>query len=253
MNLKLKDNFSSQASTYARFRPVYPPELYEFLLSLVQDRAIAWDCGCGNGQVAGVLAEYFDQVEATDISQKQLEHAIQKPNIHYQLAPAEKTNLKTGSVNLVTVAQAVHWFNFDAFYSEVNRVSTPGSIIAIWCYSLLTINKPVDEIIMNLYSDTLGDQYWDAERHYIDEHYQTIPFPIEDIPAPEFSIRISWTFDHLIGYLNSWSAVQHYIRKNGENPVTQISSRLKEAWGEQEKLEIEFPLFSRIGRIKPFI
>jgi SAM-dependent methyltransferase len=245
----MKDNFSNHAAGYAAFRPVYPAELYDYLLSLVKDKSLAWDCGTGNGQVAGVLADYFDRVEASDISQAQLDHAVSKPNIYYQLAPAEKTAIQAGSVNLVTVAQAIHWFDFDAFYREVYRVSKPGAVVAVWCYSLLTVNEQVDQIIQNLYADTLGDQYWDSERRFVDEHYQTIPFPFEEITAPEFSIRVSWTLDHLLGYLNSWSAVQHYIRKNGVNPITGITSGLKEAWGNQENWEIRFPLFTRIGRV----
>jgi ubiquinone/menaquinone biosynthesis C-methylase UbiE len=246
----MKDNFSSHASTYAQFRPVYPAGLYDFVLRLVSETKLAWDCGCGNGQVAGVLADYFETVEATDISEKQIEFAVRKPNIHYRVAPAEKTNLADESVNLITIAQAIHWFDFEAFYREVHRVSKPGGILAVWCYSLLEINESIDQIIRNFYSDTLGEEYWDAERHFVDEHYQTIPFPFEEIKAPEFSIRVNWGLEHLIGYLNSWSAVQHYIRKNGENPVDLIEDVLKKAWGEQEILSIKFPLFTRIGKSK---
>lgn len=215
------------------------------------DRTNAWDSGCGNGQVAGVLADHFDNVEATDISEQQLELAIRKPNIHYQLAPAEKTNLKAESISLMTVAQAIHWFDLDKFYREVMRVGKSGSILAVWCYSLLTVNKEINEIIQRLYTETLGDKYWDPERKLIDEHYQTIPFPFEEIEAPAFKIKTIWSLGHLIGYLNSWSAVQKYIRENSDNPVSQITSALKDSWGEEEELEIEFPLFLRIGRIEP--
>lgn len=248
----MKDNFSNHAAVYAAFRPVYPVELYHYLLSLVPVRDRAWDCGCGNGQVASVLADYFKQVDATDISQKQLDHAIKKPNINYQLAPAEKVDIAPGSINLVTVAQAIHWFNFEAFYKEVNRVSKPGSVIAVWCYSLLTINDKIDQVIQHLYADTLGDKYWDPERRLVEDRYQTIPFPFDEIKAPEFSIQVSWTFDHMIGYLNSWSAVQHYIRDNNENPVEKIIAELRDGWGQAEDQDAVFPLYLRVGKIKPF-
>ena len=220
-------------------------------MSKVPDRRNAWDCGCGNGQVAGVLADYFEKVEATDISENQLDHAIRKPNIEYQLAPAEKTNIESDSISLITVAQAIHWFDVNAFYREVIRVGKPGSILAIWCYSLLTISQEIDPIIKHLYAVTLGDKFWDPERKLIDERYQTIPFPFEELDVPAFKITTSWTVDHLIGYLNSWSAVQRYIREVGDNPVSQISSALKDSWGKQKELKVEFPLFSRIGKIKP--
>jgi SAM-dependent methyltransferase len=244
----MKDNFSSQASTYAQFRPGYPAELYEFLLSLIQEKTVAWDCGCGNGQVAGVLAGYFKRVEATDISQAQLEHAIQKPNIHYQLAKSEESKLESGSVDLVTIAQAIHWFDFDAFYREVYRVAKPGSVIAAWCYGPLSIDPELDRIIQHLYSGILG-KYWDSERHYIDERLQTIPFPFDELEAPEFSISVSWSLEHLLGYLNTWSAVLHFIQGTGKNPLEDLSSAFRQAWGEEERLEAKFPLFTRIGRV----
>jgi ubiquinone/menaquinone biosynthesis C-methylase UbiE len=215
----------------------------------VPEKLVAWDCGCGNGQVAGVLAEQFETVEATDISQKQLDHAVQKPNIHYHLAKAEDSGLAGSSVDLITVAQAIHWFDFDAFYREVYRVAKPGAIIAVWCYSLLTISKEIDEIIKDLYAHTLGNEYWDTEREYINEHYQTIPFPFEEITAPEFSIKVNWTLDHLTGYLNSWSAVQHYIKANGKNPIESITSTLRNAWGQKEALQVIFPLYTRMGKV----
>lgn len=246
----MKDNFSKQAAVYAAFRPVYPVELYDYLLSLVPERNRAWDCGCGNGQVADVLSKYFKQVDATDISQKQLDHAIKKINIAYQLAPAEKVDIDSACIDLVTVAQAIHWFNFDAFYKEVHRVGKPGSVIAAWCYSLLTINDKVDQVIKHLYADTLGDQYWDPERRLVEDGYQTIPFPFDEVRAPEFSIRVFWTFDQLIGYLNSWSAVQHYIRDNHQNPVEMIAGELRDAWGQTEVQEVVFPLFLRVGKLK---
>lgn len=246
----MKDNFSNHAATYAQFRPVYPKELYDFLLGLVPETNLAWDCGCGNGQVARVLADHFEMVEATDISEKQIENALQKPNINYRVAPAENSGLRSGSVNLVTVAQALHWFDFDAFYQEVYRVSQPGAIIAVWCYSLLQINPETDALIYDLYADILGDSYWDPERKLVEEQYQTIPFPFKEIDAPDFSIQVKWSLEHLMGYLNSWSAVQHYIRANGENPVQLIAEGLKKAWGNQEELTIVFPLFTRIGKVK---
>lgn len=245
----MKDNFSSHASNYARFRPVYPQQLFDFLIPLVSQKNTAWDCGCGNGQVASVLSAYFKRVEATDISQKQMDHAVKKENIFYQEAPAENTSVPSGSVNLITVAQAIHWFNFEAFYSEARRVAAPGALLAIWCYNQLKVNSAADHLIHNLYADTLGDQYWDNERRYVEEKYQTIPFPFTELKVPDFEIEVSWSLDHLLGYLNSWSAVQHYIRKNNYNPVDQFIPGFRSAWGENDVLPVKFPLYMRLGKI----
>lgn len=245
----MKDNFSSYAACYAQYRPVYPAALYNFILSYVPERKVAWDCGCGNGQVAAVLANYFERVEASDISQTQLQNAVQKPNIHYQLASAEKTEISSHSVNLITVAQAIHWFDFEAFYKQVHRVSANEAILAVWCYNLLEITPAINSIIRNFYTHILG-LYWDSERHYIDEHYQTIPFPFKEIPAPKFNIKSSWTFEHFLGYLNTWSAVQHYIQKKGTSPLDMIMPDLKQAWRNYHFLPVKFPLYLRMARVQ---
>ncbi len=247
----MKDYFSSHAATYAQFRPVYPQALYDFLLQLVPNKKVAWDCGCGNGQVANALSNHFEHVEATDLSRKQIHHAITKPNIEYHIAPAEQTPIESNFVNLVTVAQALHWFDIEAFYGEVQRVSTEDAIIAIWCYSLMEINPEVDAIIHRLYSETLGVQYWDPARRFIDEHYKTIPFPFEEIESPDFSIQVSWTLAQVLGYFSSWSAVQHYIQKNNTNPVDLYVQELERAWSGKETMDIKFPLYLRVGKVKP--
>lgn len=247
----MKDYFSLHAATYAQFRPVYPKALYDFLLPLVSNKKVAWDCGCGNGQVASRLAEHFEHVEATDLSRKQIHHAIAKTNVEYHIAPAEHTPIESNFVNLITVAQALHWFDMAAFYQEVQRVSANDGIIAVWCYSLMEINSEIDAIIHRLYSETLGAQYWDPARRYIDEHYRTIPFPFEEIKTPDFSISVSWTLPELLGYLASWSAVQHYIQKNDTNPVDIYVQELESAWDGKNTIDIRFPLYLRVGKVKP--
>lgn len=244
-----KDNFSVQAAQYVCYRPVYPPELYEFLSTLLPCRDTAWDCGCGNGQAAAALARYFVQVEATDISRKQLNEAVKLENINYRLAPAEKSGLPPQSVNLITVAQALHWFNLQGFYAEVQRVAAPGACLAVWCYDVPSINQQVDAVVNQLYENVLGDAYWDAERKLVEQHYQTIDFPFSEIKTPQFEIKTEWTFDSLTGYLNSWSAVQHYIRRNGRNPVDGLTTELRNGWGDQPVCKVTFPLYIRVGKI----
>ncbi|MEJ8757450.1 class I SAM-dependent methyltransferase [Pontibacter sp. H259] len=246
---KAKDIFSTQADLYVKFRPVYPDALYDFIFSLKPHFVNAWDCGTGNGQVAAKLAEHCHLVYASDISQKQLDNAIQKENIHYLHARAEATNLPESSIDLVTVAQAIHWFDFDAFYREVYRIARPEAIIAVWCYNLPQFTPEIDTILYNFYNNTL-DNYWDAERNYIDDNYTTIPFPFKEIEEkPELSIDARWTLEQLIGYLNSWSAVQHYIEKNGQSPVPEVTHQFKEVWSENATLDVTFSIAMRVGTI----
>ncbi|WP_231460489.1 class I SAM-dependent methyltransferase [Pedobacter sp. Leaf132] len=243
----MKDNFSNQAADYAIYRPTYPKELYDFLFSLVVNKKAAWDCATGNGQVARELALHFEGVYATDISKKQIEQALKLPNIVYQVESSDKANVDDDSFDLITVAQAVHWFNFDAFYSEVKRTLKPDGIFAIIGYGIMHIDKKVDAAVHKLYEDFLG-KYWDPERRYIEENYKTIPFPFEEITAPHFLIKTRWNFNQLIGYLNTWSALQHYKKANERNPIEYMFTELKEAWGSDAEKDVRFPVLLRVGR-----
>ncbi|WP_018477541.1 class I SAM-dependent methyltransferase [Pontibacter roseus] len=244
------DNFSGQAGGYARYRPTYPEELYRFILQQVELRQCAWDCGTGNGQVAARLAQEFEQVYATDLSEQQLAHAIQKPNIRYQQSRAEQSFLPDKQVQLVTVAQALHWFDLEHFYQEVKRVTTPGAVIAAWCYGLLQIDPKVDAHIGTFYHHTLND-YWDKERQLIDDAYTTIPFPFEELQTPAFSMQYDWDLPKLLGYFNTWSSVQKFIKANNTNPVDELEEKLQRDWGSvNTKRPILFPLHLRMGFVR---
>ncbi|WP_439880696.1 class I SAM-dependent methyltransferase [Pontibacter sp. MBLB2868] len=244
----MKDNFSGHAADYATYRPTYPHELIAHLVSLAPAHHLAWDCATGNGQVAVMLAEFFAEVVATDISEQQLQNAVQAPNIRYLAEPAEHTSLPAASVDLVVVAQAVHWFEFGLFYQEVKRVVRPEGVVALIGYGLIRINPAIDEVIMKLY-DGILNSYWDPERRYIDEEYRTIPFPFVELEVPQFSINATWTFGQLVGYLNTWSAVKHYEREHSENPVAMIEQELLEAWGNAQQKEVVFDIIARVGKV----
>jgi SAM-dependent methyltransferase len=248
MSTEFKDHFSKQSSEYANYRPTYPKELFFFLSSLVSDKEIAWDCATGSGQAALELANFFETVIASDASAKQIESAQSKPNIQYHLFPAEKTTLADNSVHLVTVAQAIHWFDFEKFYLEVKRVLKPGGIIAVWGYGLHNINPEIDFIVKNFYSQIVGS-FWPKERIYIEQEYNTIPFPFILIPTPTFSMSLEWNLKDLLGYLRTWSSVQRYIDERKENPILLIEEELKPIWGnEEDKKKVSWPLYLKVGK-----
>lgn len=243
-----KDYFSKQANAYAAFRPTYPVALYEFIFQHLTEKRAAWDCATGNGQVARYLADHFEKVFATDISRQQLDQAIQQKNIIYSLSPAEKTPFPDNHFDLITVGQALHWFDRDRFYEEVKRVSKPGAILAVWGYALLYIEPAINKEIMNFYNDTVG-LYWDDARKLVEEEYKTIAFPFEEITPPEFFITTTWTRAHLAGYLESWSATQEYIKAHGVNPVPAFLKGLGPRWEPESTKAIRFPVFLRVGRV----
>ena len=245
-----KDHFSKQASAYAAYRPTYPEALYEHLAGLTQTHDLAWDCATGNGQAAVALAKYYKQVMATDASESQLQHAAKLPSITYQAVPAEQGPLADNSADLVTVAQAVHWFKIDDFFTEVQRVLKPGGIIAIWGYTRTRATgvEGIDSIIRHYTKHTLAN-YWPPEVRLLNESYINIPFPFKELRAPKLQIEEEWTLDQLMGYLYSWSATQNYIEANGENPLDKVRDLIARRWGgETETRPVNFKLHFRIGR-----
>ena len=248
---KVIDNFSIQSSTYKKFRPEYPNELYQLILSYCEGRSACWDCGTGNGQVAKVLSNDFDKVYATDISRNQIELAAARSNIEYSVSRSEETRFKEDTFDLITVAQAIHWFDFESFYREVRRVGKPNSRLCVWGYGLLSIDKKVDEVIGNFYNNIIGP-YWNKERGHVDSNYETIDFNFEHIPMPTtIEIKVDWSFENLIGYLNSWSSVQNYIKINdGVNPVDRVGVELSKCWKHDEFKKVVFPIFIKMGIVK---
>ncbi|WP_020526467.1 class I SAM-dependent methyltransferase [Flexithrix dorotheae] len=241
------DNFSDKSKEYALYRPSYPREAIEFLIALVEEKKQAWDCGTGNGQFAVELAEYFDRVWATDLSANQIKNAVPHDRITYKVEQAENAAFPENSFDLISVAQAIHWFDFDGFYPAVKKVLKPEGIFVAIGYSTIQIPPHLNEIIHHFYTEVVG-KYWDKERRHIDAGYQTIPFPFREIETPAFEIELHWTFEQLIGYLNTWSSVKHYISQNRENPVDIIQEKLKNAWGGTEKIKVIFPIILRVGK-----
>jgi SAM-dependent methyltransferase len=246
--VKFKDHFSQHAAEYAQYRPDYPPELFVYVASLAPDRRYAWDCGTGNGQAAIGLAGLFDRVIATDASDKQIANAEPHQGVEYRVARAEKSGLPARSVDLITVAQALHWFDLDAFYAEAKRVLKPRGALVAWCYNLLEIAPEIDAIVGKFYRETVGP-YWPPERKIIEDRYQSIPFPFYEVLCPPFAMAAHWSLDQLVGYLRTWSATQAFIAANRVDPIDSIISDLAAAWGKpSRKLLVSWPLALRAGQ-----
>jgi SAM-dependent methyltransferase len=242
-----QDHFAEQSQDYYQYRPVYPSELFAYLASLVPSHDLAWDCATGNGQAAVGLAPFFKEVIATDRLQAQLDQAPRLSNIQYSAYPAEHTLLQSHSVDLITVAQALHWLDFDAFYTESKRVLKPNGVIAAWCYAVGHMTPEIDKIVHHLYAEILGDAFWPPARKYIDAHYQTIPFPFKKRDVPSFVMEKQYTVDQFLGYLSTWSAVKEYQERTGKNPLDLIKADLHKAFGNDTTHTMIWPLHILVG------
>jgi SAM-dependent methyltransferase len=246
-----KDHFSTHAADYARSRPTYPPELFAFVASLPPERRLAWDVGTGNGQAALGLAAHFDRVIATDPSEEQLQSAFPHDRVEYRRATAENSGLDARAFDTLTVAQAAHWFDLDRFYGEVRRVLKPGGAVAIWCYILTRVSPEIDEVIDRYYYGTVGP-YWPRERKLVDDGYASLPFPFDEVPAPDLEIILPWTLADMIAYLRTWSPTRLYIKANGVDPVALVEPELTAVWGAPEiPRDVRWPIRMRAGRYEP--
>lgn len=247
--MTFQDHFSEQAQEYARHRPTYPAAMFAYLASLAPTRELAWDCGTGNGQAAVALAEEFEHVVATDASASQIENAFPHERVEYRVEPSEQTTIPTGTVDLVTVGTAVHWFDFDRFYAEVRRAAKTNAILAVWTYSFPVIAPAIDRWIENFYYVTLKG-FWPERIRYLEQRYETLPFPFEEIQPPAFQMEADWSLHSLVGFLSSWSAVRKLVDARGEAAFEAQVEELTGIWGEpSEEKKIRWPLHFRIGRI----
>ena len=246
-----KDLFSAHANDYARYRPTYPIELAEYIASLSMKRECVLDCATGNGQAAILLAEFFNKVYATDLSEQQIEAAQKHPRITYLVSTAESTPFQENQFDAITIAQAYHWVNHEKFAREAKRIARPNAIVAVIGYNLLKCsNEQVTKLVTNFYYD-VTDPYWEPERKYVENSYRNAPFDFDELPVTQhFRMQTNWTIHQMEGYLNTWSAIKKFIKVNGYNPVSELIEEVKKIWGDKEILQFEFPLALRIGLVK---
>lgn len=249
IEIVFEDYFSRQGKAYVDARPSYLVELFEFFSSLCAKREVAWDCATGNGQVAAGLAQHFEKVIATDISQSRIAYATPGKNIEYRVEPAENSSIPSGTVGLITAGQAAHWLNLHRFYLEARRVACEGALIALFGFREVKVTPLVDTLT-NRYLHEVVDGYWTAGKELYDSRYVSLYFPFEELQAPDFKIKVDWTLDQLLRLLDSYSGPQRYLEVHGKPPSLELLEEFKKAWGSEGLTrEIIIPLLLRVGHI----
>ena len=251
MTVGFKDHFSARSDSYAQYRPTYPPDLFQFLASVVEGHSVAWDCATGSGQAALALADYFKEVIASDASESQIAAAIPHPRVNYRVARAEQSGLADNCVDLLTVGQAFHWFDEAAFFSEAQRVLTPSGVLAIWCYELCHVATECDAIVDTLYREIVGE-YWPPERVTIDQGYSRVTLPGEAVAVPTFDMLLDWEVSDMLGYLRTWSASKRFEVEKGSDPVALIEVQLAAAWGDRAR-RVTWPLHIKASRANTLV
>jgi ubiquinone/menaquinone biosynthesis C-methylase UbiE len=249
MTQPFHDHFSAVANRYADFRPHYPAALFDYLATLAPRHSLVWDCAAGNGQATLDLAVRFDRVVATDASPEQIASATPHPKVEYRTATAERSGLPDESVALITVAQALHWFDREKFYAEAARVLVRDGVLAAWVYGINQVEGAgIHALVQNFYSNIVGP-YWPPERTLVEDGYRTIPFPFVEIATPAFRMEARWTLDALLGYFSTWSATNRFIKATGRNPLEPLGAELARVWGERDTTRlVTWPLSLRAGR-----
>ena len=244
-----KDHFSGHSDTYATYRPRYPAALGDFLATCGAGNSLVLECGCGSGQLTGLLAAHFDRIVATDASEQQIAQTTPRPKVEYRVAPAEQPELDDASADLIVVAQAIHWFDLDAFYEEVRRVARPGAALALISYGNMYVDSEIDPLIATFYHGDTKD-YWPAERSLVEGRYKSLPFPFPEVEPPKMALEADWNLDQCLGYIGTWSAVRRYLEATGEDPMPAFAKTMAAVWDPPATSRlVSWPLTLRVGRI----
>jgi SAM-dependent methyltransferase len=244
------NHFGPRASQYAAWRPRYPNDLMDYLAAVSGDTDVVWDCGTGNGQAAVGLAERFSRVVATDASADMIAHAVPHPHVTYRVARYD-SGLTANSANLVTVAQALHWFDLEPFLGEAHRVLRPQGVLAVWCYGLFGVDPGLDELIVRFAHGTLAT-FWPPERRFVDDEYRSFVLPLEELVPPRFEISESWHLSDFTRHVRTWSGTARCIASVGDAPVEAFEAAVGERWGDPAiRRTVRWPIHMRIGRFRP--
>ncbi len=242
-----KDHFSTGSDSYRKYRPRYPESLYKWLYTKVAQPATVWECGAGSGQATEHLARHFHHIIATEPSAAQLKSAPELENVTYKVSAAETFSQEPESIDMVVVAQAIHWFDHERFFAKVDELLKPGGLLAVWGYQLMEANEALDPLLKEFHDEFVGP-YWPEERKLLNNGYSAIQFPYPALEAPEFKMTDEWDLEHLLGYLNTWSATKAFEKDKGENPVELWREKLTAAWGDKARQRVSWPLVLYVGR-----
>ncbi|MGB0129296.1 MAG: class I SAM-dependent methyltransferase [Rhodocyclaceae bacterium] len=245
--MSFADHFSGHSPDYAAHRPDYPEALFSWLAAIAPGAGVAWDCGCGSGQAAGGLAHFFPLVAATDPSLSQLRHAQPAPGVAYACCKAEASPLPSGRINLIAVAQALHWFDLEQFYREALRVLAPEGVLAVWSYGEVSVDAAADAVIGHFYHDVVGP-YWPPQRRHVENGYRDLPFPFAELPVPQLKMAKSWSLEQVVAYIGTWSATQRFMAATGADPLPELRRSLASVWGDVPVREVVWPMTIRAGK-----
>ena len=249
MTDQFKDHFSGHSDAYASFRPSYPVALGDFLATCGSGTELVLECGCGSGQLTGLLADHFDLIVASDASEQQIALATPYPAVEYRVAPAERSGLEDACADLIVVAQAVHWFDLGAFYEEARRVARPGAALALISYGNMYVDAEIDPLIATFYHGDTKD-YWPAERALVEGRYRSLPFPFPEVESPKMALEADWRLKQCLGYIGTWSAVRRYLEATGEDPMPAFAETMASVWDPPATpRKVSWPLTLRVGRI----
>jgi SAM-dependent methyltransferase len=247
--LTFKDHFSKQSSAYKAHRPTYEPRFFKTIASFANNHNLAVDIGCGSGQSTIGLEPYFQKVVGADPSFNQLSNADLGGNTSYFVCAAESIAMADNTFDMLTVGQALHWFEHDNFYSEARRILKPDGAIVVWCYGLFTIDEGVDSVINYFYHDVVGP-HWPSERRHVENAYNEIPFEFVNVKRLKIDMTARWDVHAVIGMLSTWSATQKYQDAKKENPIQLIERDLTNAWGNAGEKAITWPITILAGYLK---
>ena len=244
--------FSEGSREYAVARPTYPDGLFRWIAAQCERQERAWDCGTGSGQAAAALAPLFREVHATDISAEQIAQAPPIGNVRYSVQPAESTDLPPAAVDLIVVAQALHWFRFGEFWPEVRRVAREGALFCAFGYDWFRTNDVVERRLVTPFR-SIAEPFWAKNNRILWDGYRSedVDLPFEREQAPPFSIHLRWTADRLFHYMMTWSAYRRIQSDDvAARRVAALIESVRDLLASSEVFDVEMPLRTLVARVR---
>lgn len=252
MTLIVPNPFADRSDLYARHRPHYPEALFEWLRDQTPDHEAALDCATGNGQAAVALTRYYQRVVAMDVSAEQIAQAQSHPQVEYRVGQVEHSSLPTKTFDVVTVAQALHWFDFEPFWAQVRRVAKPGALFCAWGYNPTETDRELDVAFIEPFRRIIAP-FWDPRNRILWNGYLTeeIKFPFTRLVVPSFAIEVDWAFSDVVDYFLTWSAYKQSRKDTvAAARMDELMLRAKGTFSQDRRFVIRMPLTMLAGFVR---
>ncbi|KAL4426897.1 hypothetical protein ABPG74_008821 [Tetrahymena malaccensis] len=232
----------NQGQNYDKYRPKYPSKFFDLILKDLNSKESYLDVGCGTGQMLFKLNSHFKIAVGTDLSEKQVSVATEKISnnqnyMNVKVIQSDANNLISSlqknslplNYDLVTVGQALHWFEVEKFLQLtqskiLNQNQNSRLAVAAYYWDGFDIDINNEQLsgkqIHEQYYNSIKN-YYDFDRDNLYSNYKHYPFNkyFEQTSEDSFIEKDIFQLDDLVRYMKTSSAYNTLVEQNSKNPI----------------------------------